>query len=395
MENDLDRTRARLDALIVSQPVDYGVAVHVRQLTEAAVAAGHRVTVVSPGTDRGPLAGWVEAAGARHVTLDMRRSPSARDPFHALAIRRLARGRDIVHLHSSKASALGRVATASLPRRRRPPVVVTPHSWSWSVGGRLAGLYRWVERRLAGRADVIVSVSEREAIEGRENLGGAARIQVVPNGVDRGRFAPSGPRAERDVACRLIVCVGRLSEQKGQDVAIRALPLLRDASARLRLVGEQSDPGERDRLQRLAASLGVTDRVEWRGLVDDAAPEYRAADVVVVPSRWEGMSLAVLEALSCGSAIVATDVSGSEVLGDAAIIIPLAEPEELAAAIDPLLEDDERRAALERAARAQSRPYDVRVAMETNLDVWAALADRGRSVRPSGGVRVSSTGGAR
>lgn len=389
-----DRPGTPLDALIVSQPADYGVAIYVRQLTEAAVAAGHRVTVVSPGADRGPLAGWVVEAGARHVTLDMRRSPNIRDPFHVLSIRRLTRGRQIVHLHSSKASALGRLAAATLPRRRRPPVLVTPHSWSWAAGGRLAGLYRWIERRLAKHADVIVSVSNGEAGEGRLHLGAAARIDVVANGVDRDHFAPDGPRSERETTCRLIVCVGRLSEQKGQDVAVRALPLLRDSTARLRLVGEQSDAGERDRLEALAVSLDVADRIEWRGLVEDTAPEYRAADVVIAPSRWEGMSLAIIEAMSCGSAIVTTDVSGSEILGDAAVIVPVAEPAAFAEAIDELLEDDDRRRSLGRAARERSRPYDLTSAMEANLELWRSLAVPARGDRRSR-YREPSAGRAR
>jgi hypothetical protein len=103
-----------LDVLVVSQPVDYGVAIHVRQLVEAALAEGHRVTVASPGRERGPLAGWIEAAGARHVAVDMVRRPAVRDGLDVLTLRRLARGRDVLHLHSSKAGALGRVAAATL-----------------------------------------------------------------------------------------------------------------------------------------------------------------------------------------------------------------------------------------------------------------------------------------
>ena len=373
-----DRRATPLDALIVSQPADYGVAIYVRQLTEAAIAAGHRVTVVCPDADRGPLAAWVAEAGADHVALDMRRGPSVRDPFHVVTIRRLVRGRHVVHLHSSKASALGRLAAASLPRRRRPPVLVTPHSWSWAVGGRFGRLYRWIERRLARYADVIVSVSRGEASEGRKHLGASTRIDVVPNGVDRRHFAPNGPRSDRDVDCRSIVCVGRLSAQKGQDVAIRALALLEDRAARLRFVGEETDVGEKDRLQRLAASLDVADRIDWRGVVDDTAPEYRAADVVIAPSRWEGMSLAILEAMSCGSAIVATDVSGNEVVGDAGLIVPPAEPAALAEAIDALLDDPERRLSLGRAARQQSRPYDLATSMETNLELWRSLTEPAR-----------------
>ena len=366
-----------LDVLIVSQPADYGVAIYVRELAGSAVEAGHHVTVISPPESRGPLAGWVKSVGARHHPLDMARRPALRDPFDVLTLRRLARGRDVLHVHSSKAAALGRVAAATLPRRARPAVVMTPHYWSWLVGGRLAGLYRWIERLLARRCDVIVAVSEREEAEGRSVLGPDARLLLIPNGVDRAHFSPEGPSAAGDVDHPLVVCVGRLSAQKGQDVAIRALALLSDRTSRLRLVGGESTLGHRRQLEELATSLSVADRIEWRGSVEDTAPEYRAADVVIAPSRWEGMSLASLEALSCGSAMVAADVSGSEALGAAAVIVPREDPHALAGAIEMLLRDPGKRRALGLAARTQSGPYDVSVTMRRNLDLWIDLAHGG------------------
>jgi glycosyltransferase involved in cell wall biosynthesis len=371
-----------LDVLIVSQSVDYGVAIYVRQLTQAAVGAGHVVTVVSPGSARGPLQGWVEAAGARHRSLDMARSPSIRDPLHVLTLRGFARGRDVVHLHSSKASALGRVAARSIGRRDRPVVVMTPHYWSWLVGGRWSGLYRWIERRLAGRCDAIVAVSEREADEGRLVLGADAPVLLLPNGVDRTRFSPDGPRAARDDDTQLIVCVGRLSQQKGQDIGIQALALLADRTVRLRFVGGESTHGERTRLERLATSLGVIDRVEWCGPVDDAAPEYRAADIVIAPSRWEGMSLALLEAMSSGAAIVATDVSGTEAAADAAVIVPPEDPTALADGIDSLLRDPVRRRELGHAARERSRSFDLAGTMRGNLQLWSDLVCRRNGSHP-------------
>jgi glycosyltransferase involved in cell wall biosynthesis len=362
-----------LDVLMVSQPVSYGVAVFVRQLTEAAVADGHQVTVACPGPDKGPLAGWIRSAGAKHESLDMARRPALRDAFDLWSIRRLARGRDVIHLHSSKAAALGRVAALSLGRRR-PAIVVTPHYWSWLVGGRLAGLYRWIERVLARHCDAIVAVSEAEAIEGRAVLTASDHITVIHNGVDRDRFSPDGARADRDPGMPLIVCVGRLSEQKGQDLAILALARLRDPTARLRLVGSDSAGGEKERLGALAVSLGVADRIEWRGHVEDSAPELRAADVVIAPSRWEGMSLVFLEAMACGAAMVVADVSGSEVMEGAGVIVPREDPQALADAIGALLEDAPSRRRLGEAARERSRSYDLGSTMRRNIDLWSDLA---------------------
>jgi glycosyltransferase involved in cell wall biosynthesis len=105
------------------------------------------------------------------------------------------------------------------------------------------------------------------------------------------------------------------------------------------------------------------------------------------------MSLASLEALSCGSAMVATDVSGSEALGSAAVIVPREDPGALAEAIDGLLRDPGKRTALRLAARAQSRPYDVSATMRRNLDLWTDLVRGGAwKERPEDGSRaVGST----
>lgn len=370
-----------LDVLLVSQPVSYGVAVFVRQLAEAAVEAGHRVTVACPGPERGPLAGWVRRAGAEHRTLDMARQPGPRDLVDLWALRRLAKGRDVVHLHSSKAAALGRIAAMTLGRRR-PAVIVTPHYWSWLVGGRLAPLYRWVERALARRCDAIVAVSEAESAEGRAVLPTPERITLIHNGVDRERFSPEGPAAERDPGAPLVVCVGRLSEQKGQDVAIRALALLADPTVRLRLVGSESAHGERERLGALADSLGVADRIEWRGEVDDAAPELRAADVVVAPSRWEGMSLVFLEAMACGAAMVVADVAGSEAVDGAGIVVPIDDPAALASATERLLADPALRGRLGDAARDRTSAYDLASTLRRNIDLWLELASPASRMPP-------------
>jgi glycosyltransferase involved in cell wall biosynthesis len=259
--------------------------------------------------------------------------------------------------------------------RGRPSVVVTPHYWSWLVGGRLAPVYRGVERVLARRCDAIVAVSEREAADGRAVLRSAVdRIRVIQSGVDLERFSPDGPTAERPVAAPLIVCVGRLSHQKGQDLAIRALGRLRQRDAILRLVGAESHEGDRARLAELASSLGVSDRVEFSGETSDPAPQLRAADVVVAPSRWEGMSLVYLEAMACGAAMVVADVAGSEVIEDVGIVVPPEDPAALADALDGLLEDDVRRDALRAAARERRVRYDAAEMLRRNLDLWDELA---------------------
>jgi glycosyltransferase involved in cell wall biosynthesis len=257
------------------------------------------------------------------------------------------RDADVVHLHSSKAGALGRIARLTL--RDAPPCLFTPHGWSWSVGGRMARLYRLLERALARVATTIVAVSGEEAREGAAILGPAARerLVVIPNGVDTSRFGPEGGMAARPEA-PLIVVLGRLDRAKGPDLAVEVLSRLRRPAV-LRLVG---DGPEMETVRRRARELEVEDRVEFAGTTDVPEEHLRAADVVLIPSRWEGMSLTMLEAFACARPVVMTAVPGSSAGTGVATIVPAGAVDELAAAVDELLDDPERATELGRRARA-------------------------------------------
>jgi glycosyltransferase involved in cell wall biosynthesis len=354
--------------LIVSQPTTEGVAVCVRELVRGAVADGYEVTVACPSA--GLLAGWACEHGARWVPLEMRRSPHASDMAAVARIRELSRDQALVHLHSSKAGALGRLALASLGRRR-PPSVFTPHGWSWLVGGRLGPAYQIIERALAPVTSAVQAVSEEERACGHAVLGQRpGRFLVNPNGVDPSRFQPDGPVAAR-TDDPLVVSVGRLCRQRAPDIAVAALAIMRTASVRLRLVGDGED---RNAIERQVVALGLGDRVELAGYCPDTAPDLRAADVVVIPSRYDGMALVMLEAMACGAAIVATRVSGSSCLGDAGLLVPAEDPRSLAVAVDDLLAAPAERRRLGAAARDRAvQHYSLQHSVDRTLGLWREL----------------------
>ncbi|WP_328914536.1 MULTISPECIES: glycosyltransferase family 4 protein [unclassified Streptomyces] len=353
-----------LTVLHLTQPVEGGVARVVTDLVRAQVRAGARVVVGCPA--EGSLPRAAAESGAEVVRWAARRSPGpglVREVRAAARLIRAARP-DLLHLHSSKAGLAGRLAA-----RGRLPTVFQPHAWSYEAASGLTAkaAVRW-ERGAARWADRVLCVSDAERSSG-ERHGVRAAWAVLPNGVDTVRFTPpvrrDGVRAalpalsDLGPGTPLVVCVGRLCPQKGQDVLLRAWPEVgaRLPEARLVLVGDGPDH------RRLLAD--APEGVLLAGAARDPLPWYRAADVVVQPSRWEGMALAPLEAMACGRPVVLTDVGGArECVPPADVagcVVPVGDPAALAGALLRLLTDPARRAAagLRALARVRDR-HDVR-----------------------------------
>jgi glycosyltransferase involved in cell wall biosynthesis len=335
--------------LHVAQPADAGVARCVADFAAEQRAHGLDARVACPPD--GPLAGWLRAAGVPYAAWPATRSPGASVPGET---RRLASivataDPDLVHLHSAKAGLAGRLAL-----RGRRPTVFQPHAWSFAAvtGPVRAASLAW-ERYAARWADVVVCVSEAERRDGEAAGLRPRRWAVVPNGVDLARWTPSPRAAARerlglDAGAPYVVCVGRLSRQKGQDVLLAGWPAVRETvpGARLVLVGDGPDAGA----LRAASPEGVT----FAGRRDDIADWYAAADVVAVPSRWEGMALTPLEALACGRPVVGSDVTGMRETG--AELVRPEDPAALASALSQRLQHPGDPA----APRAAATRHDLR-----------------------------------
>ena len=243
---------------------------------------------------------------------------------------------DLVHLHSAKAGLAGRLAV-----RGSLPTVYQPHAWSFLAAGGPVGHAALSWERIATRwTDAIVCVSREERAQG-EAAGVKGHMRVIPNGVDLGRFQVgdrSQARRELGVGPEpLVVCVGRLSRQKGQDVLLEAWGVVSAAlpEARLVLVGGGPD----EQMLRAAAPAGVV----FAGVSSQVAAWLAAANVVVLPSRWEGMSLSMLEAMAAGRSLVATDVAGArEALeGGGGVVVPVEDAPALSTALLERLEAPE------------------------------------------------------
>ena len=265
---------------------------------------------------------------------------------------------DVLHTHGYRVD----IVDAPVARRHGVATLSTVHGFTG--GGWKLRLSEHLQERALRRHDAVVAVArpivERLAARGVPR----ARMALVPNAYEA--RADLAPRAAARTAlalsdeARVVGWIGRLSHEKGADVALRALAHVPDAT--LAFVG---DGPERGALEALAESLGVASRVRWLGLVDDAGRLYRAFDAVVLSSRTEGTPMVLLEAMAAGVPVVASAVGGiPDVVSPAeALLVPSEDPASLAVALRAVLDD--RPAAARRAEAASAR-----LAAERGIDGW-------------------------
>lgn len=205
---------------------------------------------------------------------------------------------NIVQSHSFKAH----LAAAWISRELKIPWLAFAHGWT--AENRRVRLYNSLERRLLRRANKICVVSNTLKSEYLRQGISESSIEVMTNAVERVAEPPSGMRSN---TTPILLCVGRLSFEKGHDLLINALSLLRERKWQLVVVG---DGPERRQLESQAKSLGLAERIRFAGHVADVSGYYTEASLLVVPSRSEGIPNVILEAFGSGVPVVACHVGG-------------------------------------------------------------------------------------
>jgi glycosyltransferase involved in cell wall biosynthesis len=341
-----------------------GIERYTEALAEACVGAGDAVAALVHQR-RGRWRGSIEDLGG----VEVRRAGCLAAPLYTplSPAYPLALGRaldsfrpDVLHLHMPNPSAFA--VLASPAARRRPWIVhwhadVPPDGPDWRLRAAYR-LYRPFEQALLRRAHAIVATSAAYRDASAALQPWRTKVEVIPLGIGpagTGAAATEAiPRWPAGPGLRLLA-VGRLSHYKGFGVLLEAMSRL--PGARLLLVGS----GEcRKALRAQAAALGLGDRVEFAGTLDDRAlhAAYAAADVFVLPSldRSEAFGMVLLEAMRAGLPIVASRIAGSgvaEVVGDgSALLAPPGDAAELARRISEL-DDPGLRSRLGQAGRAR------------------------------------------
>jgi len=303
---------------------------------------------------RGEMATEIERTGVPVICLE--RMQSKRFDWRAVSmLEHLLRSERIalMHAHLYHANLYGRLACL----RARVPAVVSVHNTYTAPK-----LHRRLINRLLARGTKrVIAVSEDIKRDLMRHDGiPAERIAVIANGVDFSRLSSPLSRAQArhrlgiDEATLAIGCVARLEEQKGIRFLLEAMAELRDLPVRLFLIGDGRLRGE---LEQRAASLRVSEFSSFLGMRADVPDILPALDLYAMPSLWEGLSIALLEAMAAALPVVATDVGGvRQVLGEDAcgLRVSPGNAGELARAIRQLAVSPERRAALGERARRRA-----------------------------------------
>lgn len=367
-----------------SDPYSADQAAHVSELAKALAADGHDVVIYarkdSPALpDKTSIAPRLTAefitAGPQAPVAADRLAQYAKDIAGHLAARWQQNPPDIVHAYHWT----NVLAALSAAREHPVPVIASFGSFASAerrhrVAGETTSVRTRMEPCVAKAATAVLATTADEVAE-LSRLGVPnARVRLVPTGVDTSRFSSAGLIAKRKRQPRLIA-VGSLAEYRGLNVVLRCLVEL--PGAELVIAGGppadelESDHGYRI-LAKLAAQLGIADRIQFTGHVadDDLPALLRSADLLVNAARFEPQGISAIRSMACGVPVVATAVGcyrDAVIDGTSGVLVPPGRPDMLARRLRDLLASPMRLAAFGIAAadRARSRYPWERVARET------------------------------
>lgn len=329
-------------------------------------------------TRLGPLEAELRDAG---VPVTLIGKPLKVDPFALARLTRFMKAKrfDVVQTWVFAANAYGRVAA----RRAKVPVVVTAEMAVdlWKSRGHLA-----IDRRLAAWTDRVVGNSRAVTAFYRQAGIPESRLDTIYSGIEPPR-EPAAPLEELRRATRenfgwaadapVVFFAGRLMPQKGVDILLDVMDLIQHVRPDVRTLIAGEGP-LRPQLEETAHAYRLDDRVRFLGHRDDVPALLAASDVLVLPSRYEGLPNIVLEAMRLGKPVVATAAPGTTELvvdGETGLLAPVDDAPALARALRKVLGDADLARSLGNAGRARvEAEFSAAVMVERFASLYESLA---------------------
>lgn len=329
-------------------------------LSNGLVDQGHRVTIITFFDDV-PLANELHAS-IEHVVVQKRGKISfGLVPALAKAVKDVQP--DIVHTHLFGADVWGRFAVQKLGI----PIVTTEHNINHAEGL----IKHAIKKRFSHMSPTHVAVSEEVAVYMGRSYGiHKDDIKVIHPGISTSIFSsiPNAP-----ITMPHVLMLGRLEKQKGFDIGLKALAKVKDHTWTAEIVGSGS---EAQSLESLITKLELTGRVSLSPATDDVTGVYKRANIVLMPSRWEGFGMVGMEAMASGRLLIASRVGGLQDVVEDNKTGLLVEPESVDGLVDALNWTFDHVGEVEEIAeqgRSAARAFDITRMVDSYVDIYHTL----------------------
>ncbi len=297
------------------------------------------------------------------------------NPWYVVKLIHIMRKYDVVHTHNSSPQLFAAIANIFCHKR----LVTTEHSTN-NRKREKGGWFRIIDKWMYRRYDKVICISEiaeeklRGYLNGNVNVNGNSdeinvdNIITINNGVDVEAIHQAKPINELGTDKFVTVMVAGFREAKDQDTVVKAQSLLPKDQYELWLVG---DGVRKDSVECLVLSVGLKDYVKFFGLRTDVPRILKTADVVVMSSHWEGLSLSNIEGMSAGKPFVASDVNGlREVTKGYGILFPHEDAEALAAIIQHLHDNPDYYKEIADNCYKRAKQFDISTMVSRYSDIY-------------------------
>ena len=292
-------------------------------------------------------------------------------PWYIVRLAKIMRGYDVVHTHNTSPQLFAAIASKVLCS---VVLVTTEHNtsnrrrhWKWYP--------RWIDRWMYDQYRQVICISRQAEENLRAFIGNTrADITTIFNGVDVETFhmAKANPVLRNGSQRFVAVMVAGFRSQKDQDTLIKALARLDKQGYELWLVG---DGERRDALEPLVTRLDLQDHVRFLGWRSDIAEILHTADVVVMSSHYEGLSLSNIEGMAVGKPFIASDVDGlREMTEGAGLLFPHGDDKALADIIMRLHDDHELYQQVAKTCYEKARRFDISVMVKSYNDIYERVS---------------------
>lgn len=287
------------------------------------------------------------------------------NPLFIFKLAKLMKDYDIVHTHNTAPqlfAAIGSMLCSVVLCTTEHTTSNRRRDWKW---------YAWIDQWMYNRYRKIICISNQAENNLRAYLPEVRNVCTIFNGVDINRFHKAQPLASLKSGKKVVVMVAGFRYQKDQDTLIKAFTHLDKDKYELWLVG---DGERRPILEGLVKELGLVDNVKLLGIRNDVPNVLQTADVVVMSSHFEGLSLSNIEGMSSDNPFVASDVDGlREVTKGYGVLFPHGGDKVLAEVIVKLTTDEVYRADVVAKCKARAMQYDINVMVENYNKIYESL----------------------